>query len=159
MADTVWNVKSIALFDGLNPAQVHNLIDIAHKTDYKNGSVICRYGEINREIFILVKGKIEIISGKGVSLYFLKEKEVFGEISFVCGLPCNANVIASEDTTALLINHNLLENLSATDPLIKQVLLHNMVTSLGDKLHQANSRIENLTTENSKLKALIKPTL
>ncbi len=91
-----------------------------------------------------VLGKAEIISRRGASLYFLKEKETFGEIGFVCGLDRTATVIAREDSLVLSVNHNLLENISNTDPEIKNVLLQNMVQSLGEKLVQANQRIEEL---------------
>ena len=144
MAETIWDIKSLSLFDGLNPAQVHNLIEIAQKTEYKKNTIITRYGEKSREIFILVKGRAEIISGRGASLYFLKEKETFGEIGFVSGLDRTANVIAREDSLVLSINHNLLENISSTHPEIKNILLQNMVRSLGAKLVQANHRIEGL---------------
>ena len=152
MAETIWDIKSLSLFDGLNPAQVHNLIEIAQRTEYKKNKIITRHGEKSREIFILVKGKAEIISGHGASLYFLKEKETFGEIGFVCGLDRTATVIARKDSLVLSINHNLLENISNTDPEIKNVLLQNMVQSLGEKLVQANRRIEELVFKLKKTK-------
>ena len=159
MAETVWDIKSIALFDGLNPAQVHNLIDIAQKVEYNKGSVVFRYGDKSREIYILIKGLFEVLSENRINLYFLKEKEIFGEIGFVSGMDRNATVVAREESVALVITHNLLENLSNTDPLIKPILLHNMVASLGHKLTQANRRIERLTLENIKLKAQEMPPL
>ena len=152
MFESVWDVKSLSLFNGLNPVQVHNIIEIAQKEEYKKNTVITRYGEKSREIFILIKGKVEVLSPRGVSLYFIKEKEMFGEIGFVSGLERNATVVAREDSKVLMINHNLLENVSNTDPDIKNVLLQNMVTSLGEKLTHANNRIEQLLAALNKLK-------
>ena len=152
---TVWDIKSIPLFEGLNPAQVHNLIEIAHKNEYKKGSVICKYGEKTRDVFIIVAGSMEVFSEAGVSLSILNEKQVFGEIGFAYGLERTASVVAREESTLLVINRNLLENLSKTDPTIKHILLNNMVTSLSKKLIQANRNIERLSIENKKLRDLI----
>ena len=155
---TVWDIKTTPLFEGLNPAQVHNLIEIAHKDDYKKGRVICKYGEKTREVYVIIKGQVEAVSEAGISLGFLKEKEIFGEIGFAYGFERSATVVAREDSTLLAIDRSLLENLSKSDPAIKQVLMNNMVTSLSNKLIQANKKIENLTIEIQKLKAMLNRT-
>ena len=134
----VWDIKSIPLFNDHNPAQVHNLIEIVHKIEYKKGGLICKWGEKTREVFIISKGSVEIRSQGGARLNILKEKEIFGEIGFVYGLERSATVVAREDTTLLAINHTLMENLSKSDPMIKTVLIRNLLTSLSDKLIQAN---------------------
>ena len=96
-----------------------------------------------------------MLSEVGISLGLLKEKDIFGEIGFAYGFARSASVVAKEDSTLLLIDRNILDNLSKTDPAIKNILINNMVTSLSDKLTQANKKIERLTVENKKLKVLL----
>jgi len=147
---TVWDIKTLPLFAGLSPNQIHSIIGSFSLVKYQKGEHICEFGDYGQDIFIIVKGCVKVVSGTGVVLGYLNERDVFGEIGFVYGVSRSATVAAEEETVIAILDKTLVENVSQTDPALKTVLIKNILLSMSKKLTQANSMIELITNGNIK---------
>ena len=70
------------------------------------GEVLCKQGENDRRVFIIVMGEVEISEGKDdnqVVLAHLKRGEVFGEISALFNSPRISNVTVMKPSVLLII--------------------------------------------------------
>ena len=69
-------------------------------------TLICKEGDLSRELYKIVKGKLLICSRKGhmvTPIAFLESGQYFGEFSFFDGQKRSADVVAIEETTLVKI--------------------------------------------------------
>ena len=88
------------------------LIDCGTVHSAAIGEVLCRQGENDRRVFIIVMGEVEISEGKDenqVVLTHLKRGEVFGEISALFNSPRISNVTVTKPSVLLIIPGDLFE--------------------------------------------------
>ena len=100
--------------DLLTADEKQTLIDCGTVHSAMSGEVLCHQGEIDRRVFIIVMGEVEISEGEGenqVVLAHLKRGEVFGEISALFESPRISNVKVTKPSVVLIIPGDVFENI------------------------------------------------
>lgn len=95
-----------AFGDLLTPEEKQTLIDYGTVHSATPGEVLCRQGDVDRRVFIIVMGEVEISEGDNdnqVVLAHLKRGEVFGEISALFNSPRISNVTVTKSSVLLII--------------------------------------------------------
>lgn len=72
----------------------------------KEGELICKEGDVSRDLYKIVSGQLMICSRNNkmvTPLAYLSDGEYFGEFSFFDGQLRSADVIATQDTTLIKI--------------------------------------------------------
>lgn len=80
------------------------------------GDVLCRQGENDRRVFIIIMGEVEVSEGSGenkVVLSHLKRGEIFGEISALFEAERISNVIVTKPSVFLIIPGVIFEKVIA----------------------------------------------
>ncbi|MAZ49655.1 MAG: hypothetical protein CME65_13930 [Halobacteriovoraceae bacterium] len=78
----------------------------AKKITLKENTVLCREGDLEKDIYLVISGRLLICSrsGKRVTpIAYIGENEYFGEMSFLDNKPRSADVVAIESTELLQI--------------------------------------------------------
>ena len=102
-----------AFGDLLNTDEKQALIDHGVVHSSVPGEVLCKQGENDRRVFIIVMGEVEISEGSDenkVVLAHLKRGEVFGEISALFDSPRISNVIVTKPSVLLIVPGDVFEN-------------------------------------------------
>jgi CRP-like cAMP-binding protein len=146
----LWGLEKLELFNGLNPGELQLIGKIINKVMYSKGDVIAEKGNKSRDVFVLLEGRVDIVSLNGIPLYRISKGESFGELALVPNLKRTAVAVAREDSWVLIININHLESFSLENHEIFSKVYTNLVTSLGVKLARANKLIELLKGELAK---------
>lgn len=89
------------------------------------GDFICRQGDADRSLYVILKGEARIqkmvgVEGKKSPLGVISLGECFGEMSLITGEPRSADVVCSDDGFFLKINSETLNK--ETDDIILQSL-------------------------------------
>ena len=95
-----------AFGDLLLAEEKQTLIDRGTVHSATTGEVLCKQGESDRRVFIIVMGEVEISEGNDenqVVLAHLKRGEVFGEISALFSSPRISNVTVTKPSVLLII--------------------------------------------------------
>lgn len=150
MAKTIWGMNKFELFNGLNAMELQEISKISTKVQYQKGDIITDAGAKGNDIYILIEGRVDIVSLQGVSLYRVSNGETFGEMAVVSNVKRTAVAIAREDSWVLVLNLNHLESLGEQNPDIYRKVYRNIIQSLGIKLARANKLIELLKSELAK---------
>ena len=101
-----------AFGDLLTASEKQTLIDCGSVHSAVIGETLCRQGEVDRRIFIIVMGEVEVTEGDGedkVVLAHLKRGEVFGEISALFESPRISNVNVCKPSVVLIIPGEVFE--------------------------------------------------
>jgi signal-transduction protein with cAMP-binding, CBS, and nucleotidyltransferase domain len=146
----LWGLEKFELFKGLNPGEIQAIGKIVNKVMYNKDDIITDEKNKSRDVFVLVNGRVDIVSLNGIPLYRISNGETFGELAIVPSLKRTAIAAAREDSWVLIINMNHLESFGAENPDTFRKISTNLVNSLGVKLARANKLIELLKTELAK---------
>ncbi|MCW9031348.1 MAG: cyclic nucleotide-binding domain-containing protein, partial [Gammaproteobacteria bacterium] len=95
-----------AFGDLLTAEEKQTLIDHGTIHSAVIGETLCKQGENDRRVFIIVMGEVEISEGNNenrVVLAHLKRGEIFGEISALFDSPRISNVITTKPSVLLII--------------------------------------------------------
>jgi CRP-like cAMP-binding protein len=79
---------------------------------YNSGKIIFSEGDFGRELFIIIRGEVEIyriIDGKKRTLAILKDGDIFGELAVIDKFPRSAYAMAIKDTIVLAVNSSAFE--------------------------------------------------
>jgi CRP-like cAMP-binding protein len=102
----------------LDPASLRQLIDHAELIERGYGEVICRRGEVGRNMFVILRGQVGVYgtarsgrNGRGPSRVTLAEGEIVGELAFALNRRRTADVISLGDTALLSLDYRHVSRL------------------------------------------------
>ncbi len=87
-------LHKVAIFKDGDPLFLSQVILALRPTVYRKGEMIMTKGEMGREMFVIVRGEVEVISDDGKVLKTLKDGDVVGEIALLMHGPRTASVRA-----------------------------------------------------------------
>lgn len=112
---------------------------------FDRGELIVRAGEKADEIFILLRGSVQVeIPRNGQvakRLDVFVPGMVFGEMAFLDGSPRSANVVALEPVECRILTRILFEKIGEEHPQVKFALLANIAKSLTASLRRVNTEL------------------
>jgi len=150
MSKAIWGLEQFSLFSGLNPNDIQAVAQIVTKNNYLKGDIITDQNSKSRDVYVLVAGRVDIISLNGIPLYRISNGETFGELALIPNIKRTAVAVAREDSIVVHLNMNHLESFGEEHPEVFRTISDNLVNSLGIKLARANKLIELLKSELSK---------
>ena len=154
-------LKNFPLFFGLTLPQLDMLEQIVHEKSYDANEHITREGDAGDELFLLLKGKVEIsksltlLVGRGdldtreKSLTQLKAEDAvyFGEMAILQEQRVrSATTKTVEDCIVGIIKKDDLLALFEKDPDFGYKVIRNIAQTLAERLEKANQDILKLTT-------------
>ncbi len=125
------------LFKDMNEYQRRKAVLISEFHEFKQGDVLVKQDTVGRDMYLLLTGKAEVIrEDDGVSrkLAELMPGQTFGEIGYIRENKRVANVIATEDITALRFNYERMQKDLKFFPNIVAKLNFNISYILGERL-------------------------
>ena len=146
----IWGLEKFNLFKDLNPNELQEISSIVNKVHYKKGDIITDQNSKARDVYVLIEGRVDIVSNNGVPLYRISNGEIFGELALIPQLKRTAMAVARDDSWILIMNIVHLESFGVEKHEIYKKVSSNIVDSLGMKLARANKLIELLKTELTK---------
>jgi CRP/FNR family cyclic AMP-dependent transcriptional regulator len=154
-------LKNFSLFFGLTLSQLDMLEHIVHEKSYDANEIITREGDAGDELFLLLKGKVEIsksltllvsrgdLDTREKSLTQLKAEDAvyFGEMAILQEQRVrSATTKAVEDCIVGIIKKDDLLALFEKYPEFGYKVIKNIAQTLAERLEKANQDILKLTT-------------
>jgi potassium-dependent mechanosensitive channel len=103
-------LKQVSYFKGCSDAQLRVLIEQGYRRSFRKDQIICKEGDAGECFYILLKGRVEVISEKlGQDIAVIETGGFFGEISLFTGMPRSTTVRALEDITLFVVDHRALK--------------------------------------------------
>jgi CRP/FNR family transcriptional regulator, cyclic AMP receptor protein len=96
------SLKSIAVFAGLDRAELQRVADCAEELDVQPGDQLLREGSFAFEFFAIRRGAAEVVCD-GAHVANLGPGDVFGELAALSHGQRNASVVATAPTTVVFI--------------------------------------------------------
>lgn len=129
--------RRMDLFNGLTPGDVAKIFAKGVTTEFHPGDVIFSKGQVGREMYVILGGKVEVRDGER-ELAELGKGDMFGEMALMSKAPRSATVIALEASSMLILSKETIHQLLSKDAAIQ--ILENIVITLCERLRTANER-------------------
>jgi two-component system alkaline phosphatase synthesis response regulator PhoP len=114
------------LFLGFTSAQLARIAQEAKLSVFQAGKTIIRQGDRGDALYLILDGAVRVSArdneGKEAVVSFLREDQVFGEMSFLTGLPSSATVRAEKETLVCELGGEVIRGIASTSPSLKTVL-------------------------------------
>ncbi len=125
------------LFRDMNEYQRRKAVLISEFQEYKKGDVLVKQDTMGRDMYLILSGSAEVTHHDGnekVLLAELKPGQTFGEIGYIREARRVADVVATEDITALRFNYERMQKDLKFFPNIVAKLNFNISHILGERL-------------------------
>ncbi len=143
----VEKLKKSQIFKELKEREIEEILEVAKKLTFKKGTVLFREGDPGNAMYIIVKGKVDVVKG-GEKIATLKEGDFFGEMALIEEKPRSADIVISTRTTMLEINKENFEKFLIKNPPVA----FRMMKILSQRLRETDiTMIENLKKKNIEL--------
>ncbi len=105
-------LDSSVLFQNMTDYQRRKAILISEIHEFKKGDLLVEQDTIGRDMYLILSGEVEVIrkdEGDLRSLAMLKPGQVFGEIGYIRETERTADVVATEDVSALRFDYERMQ--------------------------------------------------
>lgn len=132
-------LDKVAFFDDLNHSEKQLICDFnCHFITYERGHFLTDENSLDKRFFILLSGGVNILKGAQEQLIVqLKPGEIIGEISFLSNEPRTASVVANCDSSALVIDQDLLDQLPIE---VREKIKDQIILRMAQRLNHMNNR-------------------
>jgi hypothetical protein len=117
----VWMKDDVSIFRDLSMHEFTGLLEIMQVEKARKGRWILRQGEKGSDVFIVLKGSLEVIRD-GETLAFMHPGDVFGELGFFSGGGRSAGIHAVEPCELIRIPAGCLKELCGRSRNLKRSL-------------------------------------
>ena len=122
-------LKNIPAFADVSEAALSDFIYASEEIAFPKGKDILKKGEINRYLYVLLTGMVQIHEGETI-LSEVRGQEMFGEITALSPNITEVNVTAVEETLALRISSENLYEIMGLHPNITKGIIKTLVSRL-----------------------------
>lgn len=129
-------LQEVPLFSSLDKKSLGRIANSSTKRIFENGSVITKEGELGVTFYLILSGAVEVQRGKRI-LAKLGRKQFFGEMALFDNQPRSADVVATTETTCILLTSWDLMGVVSANPKIAQ----RIIAELARRLRETNKSL------------------
>jgi CRP/FNR family cyclic AMP-dependent transcriptional regulator len=137
-------IRSMELFNDLDPAHLHKLVSIATEANFSPGEIIYEEGEVGRAIYLVQEGEVTIemvLSDRMVTLFTVGAGHLFGWSSLFAERRKQARARVTEPTRAITIDAAQLRDLFRSDHQLERVIMHRMTQVIAERVYSARLQL------------------
>jgi CRP/FNR family cyclic AMP-dependent transcriptional regulator len=137
-------LRQVPLFDQLGDAELDGICRAAREKSYPKNSIILFEHDPGDALYVVLGGQVKVVivgeDGREVILSILGDGDFFGEMALIDDLPRSAHVIATQDSTLLVLRREDFHRCLEGSPRIALGLLR----AMSRRLRQADDKIGGL---------------
>ena len=128
----VERLRRLSLFSFMTDAQLMAVARIVSETQKSAGTYLCRRGEPGHELFIVIKGDVEVIAESNGEPIRLRagEGQVVGEFAILADIPRTADLLALTNVHLLVISSVHFRTLLRDDSEIAEAVIRQLVMKI-----------------------------
>lgn len=132
------------IFEYLTEEEEHALLNKGGISRFAPESTIVREGDVHHAIYVIREGEVRVEKGSTgfpLELARLGPGQIFGEMSFIDGVPASANIVANSIVETYVIDRMLMKPLLKAYPSIYGRFFHSLAAILSRRLRETSSLV------------------
>ena len=139
-------LQRYALFGGLLPEQIEQILPHVIEESYKAGEDIITEGAPNGKIHFILEGRVAVIK-QGITLSEFGKGDTFGEMEVLDVMPSAATIKALDDTRAIFISNRALREIYKNDVHSFSLIIMNLARDLSRRLRRMDDKAAGNATD------------
>ena len=143
MATLPETLTKTALFSGLDDADIEMLASQTVLRQFPKNTVIVSQGDDTDSIYVILKGKVDVFlhndKGKEIIINTMGICESFGELAPLGGIPRQASIITTEDSTFGVISRQVFMDTLLIKPPVSMRIIDLLITRIQDLTEEVSS--------------------
>jgi len=131
------------LFSGLDDADIEMVASQTVLRQFPKNTVIVSQGDDTDSIYVIVKGKVDVFlhndKGKEIIINTMGECESFGELAPLGGIPRQASIITTEDSTFGVISRQVFMDTLLVKASVSMKIIDLLITRIQDLTEEVSS--------------------
>ena len=136
-------LKDVPLFAGLTPQQLRRVAEVGRVRRFRAGRAIVHLGEPGDTFYVILDGHALVVRETSRPLK-LHRGDFFGELALIENVPRSADVIATDDVTALAIAHTAFKKLLRSEAAFTYAILRTVVDRLRNDQRAPRWELDNI---------------
>lgn len=138
-------LRKIPIFEGLSRKELAAVERILNHREYKNGEKIFHHGDPAGGMYIIIKGKVQVVFEPTQQVIAeLYDGDFFGELALIDESPRSATVITKMDSRVLGFFQSDLLDLIDRSPKLGVKIAMRLLTVIGARLNKSNEQVQAL---------------
>ncbi|MGI8785268.1 MAG: patatin-like phospholipase family protein [Acidobacteriota bacterium] len=132
-------LAGVSIFRDLTPEQLAEITPLFREEHHPAGAVILRQGGHSNAVYFVRSGRLAVRVSRPEgreTVAYLQPGAVFGELSFITGRTCSADVEVVVDADVVALPRDAIPRL----PKHRETILRGMMTVLAERLHDTVTR-------------------
>jgi uncharacterized membrane protein len=142
-------LRTVPLFQGLDPEDLTALANSLNERRFKAGDIIMHQGDVGGEMYVVADGDVNIFlpgeDSRRVSLKDIARGEFFGELALFDKKPRSASALATTDAVLLELTHPTLSSYLSKRPRAAMAILEIMA----ERLRETNALLSARASKNA----------
>ena len=159
--DILATLKQVPLFQDLSGRDLKKVARLLHERTYQPGEVIFREGDPGAGMYIVRKGKVNIVIGRPDGseqlLAPIADRQFFGEMALLEAAPRSASAVAAEKSELLGFFQADLESLIARDSKLGSKVVWNLARLMASRLRGMNDVLRQQRQAEAAAAAVVAP--
>jgi CRP/FNR family cyclic AMP-dependent transcriptional regulator len=143
MASLTETLSKTALFSGMDEADIEMVASQTVTRQFPKNTVIVSQGDDTDSIYVIVQGKVDVFlhndKGKEIIINTLGVCESFGELAPLGGIPRQASIITTEDSSFGIISRQIFMDTLLVKPAIAMRIIDLLITRIQDLTEEVSS--------------------
>ncbi|MDD3626836.1 MAG: cyclic nucleotide-binding domain-containing protein [bacterium] len=143
-------VRDITIFKDLSEDEASFLGEFLESQTVNPKETILRENQITRSLFLIAKGKVEILINvpgrEPKHIVDLDKGNFFGEMSFLDGRLHSASVISMDHCEILILRKKDFDHISQERPFLANKILSSMLKAVLIRLRDTNKKLKEILT-------------
>ncbi len=136
-------LSNTTLFSELDDADIEKVVSQTSLRQFPKNTVIVNQGDDTDSFYVIVKGKVDVFlhndKGKEIIINTLGECEAFGELAPLGGIPRQASIITTEDSTFGVISRQIFMDTLLIKPVVSMRIIDLLITRIQDLAEEVSS--------------------
>jgi CRP-like cAMP-binding protein len=130
--------QEVPLFKGFTEEDVAKIFGKCNTMHVKKGDVIFYEGTSGNQMYIILGGKVLLLSGKK-QLAMLSKGDMLGEMALISEEPRSATATASEDSSLFVLSETVFDKLLSKRVAVRMLL--NIIGTMSKRLRETNAAL------------------
>lgn len=131
-------LRNVPIFFGLKVSQMRHFLEACSMKNLPANEVLCNFGEPSKQCWVLLEGRLDILSRDNTPVATLEPVQTVGEMGIIARRPRVATVRSATTSRLLEIGFTRLDSLLESDEKLRSCLYRNFIRVIGERLNDAN---------------------
>ncbi|MFT4606941.1 MAG: CRP/FNR family cyclic AMP-dependent transcriptional regulator [Urechidicola sp.] len=143
MGSLTETLAKTALFEGMSVKDIDSVAALTVIRQFPKNTVVISQGDDTDSFYVIIQGRVDVFlrndKGKEIIINTLSSSDSFGELAPLGGIPRQASIITTEESTFGVISRKVFMDTLLSNPAVSMCIIDLLITRIQDLTEEVSS--------------------